>query len=198
MKLNDTQIIVQAIPDRVKHVKKQLAGYDYDMVIDREKRGAFWGFKQCLEVPQIKPYRLHFQDDILLAKDFLRRFDEMNIGKKQVISLFASPRKVNDEAYRAGKHYEKISRFLWLQAVLFSAEAIHLLNYEKAFTTEKKHDDVFVDEVLKKHGIIAFTKIPGIVQHDLSMDSSIGHSNSLPNRKSRLFIDELNSRKHED
>jgi len=185
-----TTITAQCIPERLGYIKAELKNLPNVIYhIDENKVGSFESFKSMLKIP-VDDYRLHLQDDVILADNFslaIPKIEElMNIRDLDVLSLFAPRRQRIIEAYSKNLLIDEFPDFLWLQATMFSSRFVSLLRMEIERTTEIKHDDVFVAEVLREYKIKAHVFLPSLVQHNVELGSAMGHANSK-RRTSPIF-----------
>jgi len=177
-----TTITAQCIPERLDYIKnelKALKGVVYH--VDKERKGSFGSFKDMLSI-KVADYRLHLQDDVILADNFGDAIPDiealMDVRGIDVLSLFAPRRKRIIEAYNQNILIDEFPNFLWLQATMFSARFVGLMQMEIEYTNQTKHDDVFVADVLKKYGVKAYVFLPSLVQHNVDLGSSMSHANS--------------------
>lgn len=172
----DTVITVQCVPHRLKYIKKVLHGFDAIYHVDNYT-SPMNSFKEMLKIP-VKDYRLHLQDDIIIADHFdiiipylARTMHERNID---LLSLFVPPRPTFEKKVKnSSESIVEMSNFLWMPGCMFSKRLVDLMAATE--TDEKKHDDVFVGSVLKKHGIKPYVHNPSLVQHNIKMESVLKH-----------------------
>lgn len=187
-------ITVQAVPKRMLYIKNQLRKYKNEVNIyfniDEHYTGSFNSFKNMLNIP-VDNYRLHLQDDIILADNLLFNLDYlsnlMNSNNIDVLSLYANPRKAIKKAFDEGKSLVELKPFLMMQGVVFSKRVIDLMKVEINNSRQTKHDDVFVQDVLRMYKIKAYCHLPSLVQHNLELDSIMQHAKNTKNRTTRLF-----------
>lgn len=184
--------VIQTIPERLKFARLQAEklGVHCDRWVDAEKKGPFLGFIDSLNFcPSGDEYRLHMQDDIIFCDDFvdyLPTLEEM-MRKKEInlLSLFAPRRKHMRVQFEKGKRIGSFPNFLWMQCVIMSPLMVSRLK-EHAHQYDDKHDDVYVNAVLRAYKDKAFVHLPSLVQHDIGIPSSMGHANN-DKRTSELF-----------
>lgn len=184
---------IQTIPERSQHALEQLnelglpATFIYT---DHDKIGPFKAFIETLKAyPSGDEYRLHMQDDITFCdgfKDYLPEVERlMREGQYDLLSLFAPRRKHMDEQFAKGKRVGTFPNFLWMQCVVMSPWLVErLLAHSHQY--DDKHDDVYVAAVLDAYKRKAYVHLPSLVQHDVSIPSSVGHANN-DKRTSRIF-----------
>lgn len=183
---------IQTIPSRFEHAKEQAdeIGIPCSIYIDKNKDGPFKAFVETLKAfPTGDQYRLHMQDDITLTddlKDYLPEVErQMREKDIELLSLFAPRRKHMDEQFTKGKRIATFPNFLWMQCVVMSPWLCQKL-IEHAYQYDDKHDDVYVNAVLRAYKKGAFVHLPSLVQHDITIPSSMGHANN-DKRTSPLF-----------
>ena len=184
-------VTIQAVTERAKNVHAIANQLNNECIVywDERRISPFDSFKQMLDI-SVKDYRLHLQDDVILADNlqdyFLTLKSYMLAEDIHVFSLFAPNRKEFIEAYESGKHIVEFKNFLWLQAVIFSKTAIEEMRHYIKNYGEIKHDDVFVRDYLKKYNRKAYVHLPSLVQHNVWLGLVVGHRNDK-RRMSKLF-----------
>lgn len=172
-------VTIQAVPERLEHIKTYvLPVEDTSVHVDWEKRGNLWSFYEMLKIT-VPTYRLHLQDDVILARELHQYFPRlermMDSGNIHVLSLYAPNRThINNALIDPRKPIYPFPNFLWLQGTIFSRSFVQIMRDEQG-KHNTMHDDGFVSLVLKKYRIPAHVHIPGLVQHDLSMESTMKH-----------------------
>ena len=181
------KITIQAIESRRQSVERMLdslgSGADVEVHWDTQLTG-------------------HLNSFIHMLIEYLPYIEsDMEKNGYDVLSLFAPRRKQLQEYYGDGIKYAHFARFLWLQATVFSEKAVEEM---KTFYKEQtelgevlgagKHDDVFVQEYLRHYNKKAYCHLPSVVQHNVHIGSSIGHSGSalrMSNMYDRNYIDKF-------
>lgn len=195
------QVWIQSVEARKNSVQSILKRIDANVYVDEELKGCFNSFRHMLlNCYAENEYIVHLQDDIVPLKGLQgyipRVISEMDTKGIPVLSLFAPKRKAID------LHYEVMQaegietaiipfpNFLWMQAVIFSPNAIlGLINYLDR-SSQEKYDDVFVAEYLKSTKQEAYVHIPSLVQHNINLKSTLGHRASK-NRMSECYNHEF-------
>lgn len=184
-------VTIQAVIERAKNVHAIANQLNNECIVywDERRISPFDSFKQMLDI-QVKDFRLHLQDDVILADNlqdyFLTLKSYMWAEDIHVLSLFAPNRKDLIDAYEAGKHIAEFKNFLWLQAVIFSKTAVEEMRHFIRNYKDTKHDDVFVRDYLKEYNRKAYVHLPALVQHNVWLGSVVGHRNDK-RRMSKLF-----------
>lgn len=190
---------IQTIPERLWHAEEQVReivfparphGLEPAIYIDKAKIGPFRAFIQTLrEVPSGDHYRLHMQDDITYCDDFVDYLPEVERVMREddipLLSLFAPRRKHMVEQLAKGKRIGTFPNFLWMQCVVMSPWLVSKL-LEHAEGYNDKHDDVYVSSILYYYYKTAKVHLPSLVQHDITIPSSMKHANN-EKRTSPLF-----------
>jgi len=184
--------VIQTIPERYEHAQKQSVelGLHTSIYTDKDKDGPFKAFIETLrQIPSNGEYRLHMQDDLILCddlKEYLPHLEqEMDNKGIDLLSLFAPRRKHIKEQYDAGKRIGTFPNFLWMQSVVMSPSFVDKLLYH-AHQYDDKHDDTYVAAVLSFYKIKAYVHLPSLVQHNITILSSMKHANN-EKRTSELF-----------
>jgi hypothetical protein len=185
------KVTIQAVRDR-EHWVNQISHKfkDIQVFYDDERLGNFGKFIEIVN-KKWDSYRLHLQDDVLIAKDLDLHLDslqnEMQLRDIHLLSLFAPSRKFLYEQYKKGIRFSEFPDFLMMQGVIFSPYANEkMIEFNKNIVKRHKHDDVFVREFLKEYKIKSYVHLPSLVQHNLNLKSTLGHSSSIQ-RRSQLF-----------
>jgi len=190
---------IQTIPERLWHAEEQVreivfparpSGIEPVIYIDKAKVGPFKAFIETLrEVPSGDRYRLHMQDDITYCDDFADYLPEveriMRADDIPLLSLFAPRRKHMVEQNAKGRRIGTFPNFLWMQCVVMSPWLVEKL-LERADSYTDRHDDVYVSSVLYYYYKTAKVHLPSLVQHDITIPSSMKHANN-DKRTSPLF-----------
>tara|TARA_R110000744_G_scaffold323112_1_gene428986 strand:- start:379 stop:981 length:603 start_codon:yes stop_codon:yes gene_type:complete len=187
--------VVQCVNKRFDYIYNEVernAKIDAVYSIDNEKKGALKTFLQMSKDYKYSEYKLHLQDDIVIAdnlKDYLPKLEAYMKNKEiHLLSLFAPNRKLILQQYKEGKTIVPFPNYLWLQASIFSPRLQQIMSKEADIYNEDTFNgaDTFVAYVLNKHKIKAYVHLPSLVQHDTSIKSTLGHANSKI-RESKVF-----------
>lgn len=182
------QVIIQGIPERwgsIKKIKQRLQSEGFDPIIhlDKKRICTLVAFSDMLHDYPIEDYRLHFQDDVFLSRDFKERLEEvfkdMIENNYDFVGLFAPKRKAIDEANLKGEKYV-VEKSPWIQGCLFSPKALKDMK-EHTSTIDLKinrADDHFIGECVKKYNWKSVCVTESLVQHNIAIRSSLGHPNS--------------------
>lgn len=190
-------ITIQGIPERAKEIKRlrtALADFPYPvhLHLDTNRTGPFNSFRDMLNKYTGEEYRLSLQDDSLLSEDLKdelpKILDKMKNEGIDFVTLFIPNRREFREAWERGEEFVKFKDFLWMPAIIMSPKVQKILR-EEANKIEGylKDDDVFVGKILKQYKIDAYGVMPSLVQHDISVRSSLGHRGDT-SRISPFFI----------
>jgi len=183
------QILIQAIPERINYIKPVADYLGATIHIDVDHTGTFSSFRDMLKY-ETGDYRLHLQDDVIIAdrfKDYLPTIESMmKINRIDVFSLFVPHRQIMRDYFNKGYNIAPFKDFLMLQATVFSRRFIQIMREDIPYSKQIRHDDVFVRDTLKRNQIRAFVHLPGLVQHDLTLKSGMGHP-ANDRRMSLLF-----------
>ena len=176
-------VTIQGVQNRLSNIKTMLNQLPGAFVhIDENRTGAFNSFKEMVFKYDEDEYRLHLQDDIIIPDGFMSYVDKVLLdvikNDYHVTSLFVPKRKAFENIDKDNSRYVVFDNFLWMQAIIISPFAIKGLKDHFDYTAEKKHDDVFVQEWLKKNKIKAYAHFPSIVQHNVYLGSEMGNANS--------------------
>ena len=183
---------IQTIPERLWHAEEQVreivfparpSGIEPSIYLDKDKVGPFKAFIQTLrEVPSGDHYRLHMQDDITYCDDFVDYLPEvervMRENDYHIISLYAPRRKHMVEQYAKGKRIGTFPNFLTMVCSVMSPWLVSKC-LEHAHQFQDKHDDVYIAEILREYRCKAYVHLPSLVQHDITIPSSMKHANNL-------------------
>lgn len=192
------QIVIQAVESRRRQVEK-IQGVFKDAIVSYDSSGTpIGGFKKTLNIPLDTEYRLHLQDDIILANNIDKYLDviEKEIQEKNImcLALFSPNQNAINSATSDNKFFRIDTEKLWIQAVILHKSIIELAKERIETTDEEKHDDVFLRKCIRELKYKAYVHIPGIVQHNVWIGSTIGHAKSK-HRMSKIFninyIDEI-------
>jgi hypothetical protein len=183
------QVVIQAVEQRrrfVENIQSKLLG----AIASYDNSGTpIEGFSKTLDIPIDTDYRLHVQDDIIIANglyDYLPKLEEeMRVNNMKCLALYVPNQKKLHEAHSQGKQYETTDR-VWIQGIIFHKDIVEALRLDIKTTKEVKHDDVFVRDVLKKLKIKAYVHLPGLVQHNVWLGSVVGHAKTSQ-RMSTVF-----------
>ena len=183
------QIVIQAVEQRrrfVENIQSKLLG----AIASYDNSGTpIGGFNKTLNIPLDTEYRLHLQDDIILANglyNYLPKLEEeMRKNNMKCLSLYVPSQKKLSEAYNQGKRYETTDR-VWIQGIIFHKDIVDASKLDIKTTKEIKHDDVFVRSTLKKIKENAYVHLPGLIQHNVWLGSTVGHAKTTQ-RMSTIF-----------
>lgn len=184
---------IQTIPERQYHALEQLSELglpDTSIYTDYDKVGPFKAFIETLrEFPSGGEYRLHMQDDITLCddlKDYLPELErQMRDNNYDIVSLYAPRRKHMDEQYAKGIRIGTFPNFLTMACCMMSPWMVEKC-LAHAHQFDDKHDDVYVAAVLSAYKRRGYVHLPSLVQHDISIPSSMKHANNIL-RTSRVY-----------
>jgi hypothetical protein len=184
------QIVIQAVESRRKQVEKIQSVFK-DAIASYDDSGTpIGGFKKALNIPIDSDYRLHFQDDIVLAHNIDKYLPllEKEIADKNImcLGLFSPNQNAINNADIDKKFFHINTDRLWIQAVILHKSIIELARERIEATSEKKHDDVFLRKCIRELKYDVYVHIPGIVQHNVWLKSVVGHINSR-RRMSKVF-----------
>jgi hypothetical protein len=129
------------------------------------------------------------QDDLIYCnrfKDYLPELEALiKEGDYHLVSLFAPRRKHMKEQFDAGKRIGTFPNFLWMQCVVFSPWLVNkFLVHSHQY--HDKHDDSYVSLILNHYKVKAYVHLPSLVQHDITIPSSMKHANN-DKRTSEIF-----------
>jgi len=183
------QIVIQAVEQRRRFVEKIQSKLLSSIVSYDDSGTPIGGFSKTLDIPIDTDYRLHLQDDIILANglyNYLPKLEEeMRVNNIKCLSLYAPPQKRLNEAYKEGKKFETTDRVM-IVGIILHKDILKTLKTDIKTTTETKHDDVFVRTVLKKLKIKAYVHLPALIQHNVWLGSVVGHAKTTQ-RMSSIF-----------
>ena len=180
-------VVIQAVPARAETVQqianKFSPAQPVKIVMDEAGLGSYASFKQVLAQP-IDGIRLHLQDDVYLAHNLEKYLPfiiaHMEDNDMQMVSLFAPKRKRIDAVMHEAEQlpvYMKCWDCIWLQAVLMTQRAVDILR--EAEMPGEKYDDRFLQDTMKQAKIPHYVHLPGLVQHNTMIDSTLGHAMSV-------------------
>ncbi len=173
---------IQAVESRLKYIKPIVEEFNAIVFVDYKKRNAFWSFKDMLDI-EFDDYRFHIQDDVILAdglKNYLPDLCGFMKDKNiQLLSLFAPARKSLSHEYFIGKRITPYRNYLGNMGVIFSKKFVDDMRIYVNISSQTIDDDVFIEETLSRTGTKAFVHLPALVQHDLGIDSILGHDTSV-------------------
>ena len=190
-------IWIQSVKSREQSVQSILKRIDAKVYVDKELKGCFNSFSYMLQNCYAEnEHIIHLQDDIVPLKGLQEyipsMISEMEARDIPVLSLFTPQRKAFTMHYKV-MQAENIKtaivpfpNFLWMQAVIFSPNAIRGLRNHLQISSQTKYDDVFVAEYLKFTKQEAYVHIPSLVQHNINLKSTLGHRASK-NRMSNCY-----------
>ena len=122
------------------------------------------------------------QDDVILCDDFEsragKRLKEASAGGMGVVS-FHSWLKAIPEVYADGGrwHRQPPKRFRNQQALAMSSDvAERFLTEAREMVTDYRYFDVLIADALSLMRVPVWHTVPSLVDHDLSMKSTIGHA----------------------
>lgn len=183
-------VTVQAIEERLDYITGLTKSLDPIIYVDKRRTNAFDSFADMLDY-EVDNYRLHLQDDIILADNFkeylpwvLKFMENQNLD---VVSLFSPARGSIKKAFDEGMRYVRYKNYVGNIAVIFSKFFVQKLRDNVANAKNTQDDDLFINEVLEKEGIKAWAHLPVIVQHNISMGSTLGHDRNVSQMTSDIF-----------
>jgi hypothetical protein len=180
--------VIQTIPSRLAKAEAQskALGLPCDLYVDTLMEGPFKAFiKTFIAIPYLNEYRFHMQDDLILAdglSGYLPSLErKMQNEGMHYLSLYSTPRKVFTDAHKNGLRFIKapVLNYLHLQCVMFSPWLCSkLVEHAGEFDPNNRADDVYLANIIRAYKIPAYYHIPSLVQHDISMPSSVGYVNN--------------------
>lgn len=193
-------VVIQAILSREKQaeiLRSQLP--TSTIVYDYEMRGPINGFRKCLDVPLKTEYRLHIQDDVILAKrldEYLPHIEKyMSDNDLKVVVLYSGNQKKVKELNDGTLKYVKIdTKLLCGPAIVYHKDIIEELRERIKHTKEKRDDDTFIIDALIDLKVDVYAHLPSIIQHNVWLGSSVGHAKSRQRMSMTFninFIDEI-------
>lgn len=193
-------VYIQAVDSRLPFINSMMIPairktgclFEPVVMVDTERRGPAWNAKRIWRaIAESGVPGLCLQDDVILHKDFGKVFPaisgHVHQGTMKAVSLFAPPRKIMAEAYRAGHNFVENYDFLWLQAIVLTPEFCAGL-YQYAELHESIHDDTILGEYSRKAGLPVWNTLPSLVQHDLNVKSTMGTGRSCGGVKRRTIL----------
>jgi hypothetical protein len=184
---------IQTVPSRLEAAERQRKALDYPCAIHiDDMTGPFNGFVDSLrKVPSGDQYRLHMQDDIILADDFKDYIPQvqkiMEDNGMHLMSLYAPRHKQLRDAYAKGRPFCQSFAGFAMPCIAFSPFMVEKMLEYAPYYTQSKHDDWFVSEVCVVYRIKAYVHLPSITQHNVwDMKSSMGHAQN-DRRTSDIF-----------
>ena len=180
-------ITIQAVEERRNHVDLMchtLLPHKPVVHYDKLRKSPLNAFYNMLDIQQYQnEYRLHMQDDVIFNNRLVRYLPyvlkDMKERDMHVLTLFTPNRKLPKEQLSKGLKYGVFPNYLWLQATIFSTKFINIMREVRDEKGEyTKHDDVFVQDCLKRSKIQAYCHLPSIVQHHIKLGSVVGNANS--------------------
>lgn len=195
------KVFVQAIEDRHRHVQEYLLPElqrqgcgPVQVFTDYERRGHRWNASRIWG--HVTEPSIILQDDVLLHNRFGEAVrviaGHVEAGAMDAVSLFVPPRKVMLEYWGRGCNFVESYKFLWAQGTILTPSfAAGLLDF--APQVDSRHDDVIMSEYVVHSGRPVWTCLPSLVQHDLTIKSSIGTGTSCGGirRETVAWDDEL-------
>ena len=191
-------IVIQAILSREKQAEKLKAELPKSIIVyDYEMRGPINGFRRCLDVPIKSDYRLHIQDDVILAKNlegylpYIEKYMKENDIK--VVVLYTGNQKRVRELNDNTLKYVKIdTKLLCGPAIVFHKDIVHELRERIKHTKETRDDDTFVIQSLIDLKVDVYAHLPSIIQHNVWLGSSVGHAKSRQRMSMTFNINFIN------
>lgn len=180
----------------MEHAVRQATtiGIKTEIYCDKDMTGPYNGFISSLRtIESSKDYHLHSQDDVIYCKDLADYIPvlekEMMDRRIHLISLYAPRRKQFREHAQKGVRIGKFSNFLTGVCLLISPHLKRAL-INNAWTYEGRHDDVYINSVLRLFDEHAYVHIPSLVQHNIALPSTMKHAtNTL--RTSELYDEDF-------
>jgi hypothetical protein len=197
----DIPIAIQCVPKRKEQVDRiiaELKAMGFTNVIpfyDENYQGTLYNFKRIMSFDYgTATHILIIQDDVIFSENFADHLMELIKFNYHCISLFAPPRKIYKEQLAIGTRLYVEKNFLWCQAVLYRTDfrlGLMKHNYTETQLSKVKgqHDDVMIGEYAKDTKQYVLVTIPSIIQHDLSIPSTLGTAAKIGSitRESPLF-----------
>jgi len=197
----DIPIAIQCVPKRKEQVDRiiaELTEMGFTNVIpfyDKNYEGMMFNFKRILEYDYgNSSHMLLIQDDIIFADNFKDHLSNLIKLNHHCVSLFAPPRKAYIEQLELGTRLYVEKNFLWNPAVLYRNDfRLGLIKYDYNENQLKeianKHIDVMMAIYAKATKQYVLVTIPSIVQHDLSIPSTLGTAPKIGSirRESSIF-----------
>lgn len=156
-----------------------------DFVVEDVEKNAISNFIKCIEkgLQTNKKYLVVFQDDIVFKKNLHEKIKQiveyMKTNSIDFISLYSNY-KEDIESYQKKEEY-RVHKKKWLnmQGIIISSELAksypkHAIN-EGIYKKKRGWVDVSLCNFLKKNKIPIYIKIPNIIDHCISMKSTLGH-----------------------
>ncbi len=188
---------VQCVPERmelVERLKQKIQ--DLNISCDYEHKGCIWNMLNIFK--QIKEeYALILQDDVIIPERFTEYIEKVvskELEGKHLVYLYISPRKEYDRYPITEKRYVVVNDTGQPAYIISKELAKEVLKYYPK-AKEKKHDDWLLQEVCKVLKIPIYHHIPGIVQHNPYIDSTMRNPRNIKHKLSRMYnpkiIDEV-------
>jgi len=191
---------IQACEERLEYIQPIAKELDAIVHVDKRRINAFWSFKDMLDI-DVTDYRLHLQDDVIIADELKTYFSYienfMYSHNIHLLALFAPSRKSFSREYFLGKHIVEYRNYLGNMGVVFSKHFVEKMRTYIKITSQTMDDDIFINEVLSRSSITGFAHFPTLVQHDIKLDSLIGHEKDkfYSNLFEKDYITKLNLEK---
>lgn len=188
--------IIQTVPSRMDAATRQssMIGIETKIYCDKDMTGPYNGFISSLRTIETSDlFHLHSQDDVIYCNEFADYIPELVSHMKQnrmhLLSLYAPRRKQFREHASKGIRIGKFSNFLTGVCLLISPNLKRAL-IKNSYAYNGRHDDVYINMVLREYKESAFVHIPSLVQHNVLMPSTMKHAtNSL--RTSELYDEDF-------
>jgi hypothetical protein len=207
--VQDLDICVMAVPERMKHVKEylvpRLGKLSKNVLVfqDKERKGAWWNCKRIYtyNVGKGRP-KLVIQDDVLLRDDFDIHIVELlnHLSKEvQAISLFTPPRGSFSSAFKEGVNALRSWKLVWPPMMLVTDDWCKGVVQNSRFMNDKEgnstHDDTKMHYYAHASGNAPLIVCVSLAQHDTSVASAQGNPNKLGalERKSATYHTDIPS-----
>lgn len=188
--------VIQTIPARLERARRQAKefGAPCDIYVDEKMEGTRIAFVKSLQrFNSQTEYRLHMQDDLILSDglaDYAKAMEEKcRKNGWEHMTFYANARKGLRDKYTAGENIvvEKPRTYTSLLCTLMSPRLVKaLIDGADLTNTAWQADDEYAAEVMKKSGIAVRFHLPNLVQHDVSVRSTVGNTGTK-DRTSNTF-----------
>ena len=193
---------IQACEERLDTdiIKDIVKRFNAIVHVDKIRKNAYWSFKDMLDY-EVDDYRLHFQDDIIIADDLelyipiLTTY--MSDNNIDLLSLFAPARKNITKNYFTGENITNYCNYLGNQGCIFSKKFVEDMRLYVKISSQTYDDDIFIREVLTRTSTKGYIHLPTLVQHDLKYHSLLKHitDDMRTNLFEKDFVTKLNLKK---
>lgn len=193
------KVHIQTVPARERWVTHDMLprlqanrSADITLWVDEEGHGPLWNAKRIFaEVARGGHPALVLQDDILLHDQFWECVSDItpHMATLPAVSLYARPKPSTHAAIAAGCNIVRCHYFLCMPGMILRPDfCTELVRYGKDRPLIKRAPrscDVFVNAYQQHSKTPIYTIVPSIVQHNLNMESTIGHKLRIEGRLRR-------------